>query len=122
MKAKSAAEARRKLLGIDSRFGTPTKKGFQKFSDGLDLDVIMDEIKIENIELKIDDGADLQFTTELLESHNYIVLYFDNDIDWQTARDIFGVKSVEALQSRKGYRKRGIGRIVRGADVIEKIN
>lgn len=124
MNAKSAAVARRKLLGVDSRFSTVTKKGFRKFSDGLDLDVIMDEVKIENIELKIDDGADLQFTTELLESHNYIVLYFDNDIDWQTARDVFGVKEVKGLGSRKGKRisKRGLGRIVRGADVIEKIN
>lgn len=119
MKARSAADAKRKLLGIDSRFGTPTKKGFQRFSEGLDLAVVLEEIKIENIQVKADDGADLKFTTELMESHNYIVLYFDNDIDWQTAREVFGIKT---MRTPKGYRNmRGIGRIVRGADVIEKI-
>lgn len=59
-----------------------------------------------------------EFTTELLESNNYIVLVFDNELDWQVAKEKFGIKTVKALDSREGYERKGVGRVVKGADIL----
>ena len=63
-----------------------------------------------------------EFTEELLEEHNYVVLYFDNKMDWQTAVDKLGIKTKHALDSREGYERSGIGRVIRGADVIARLD
>jgi hypothetical protein len=57
------------------------------------------------------------FTEELLLTHNYIVLYFDNDFDWEVAQDKFGLKQVKDLIPRKGQPK-GIGRVINGKKVL----
>lgn len=31
---------------------------------------------------------------ELLEKHNYVVLYFDNDVDWLQALTLFDIHTV----------------------------
>lgn len=64
---------------------------------------------------------EMVFTEELLEEHQYLVLYFDNSVDWQTACDVFGVKAVRAFDDREGHRRRGLGRVIRGADVLKKL-
>lgn len=68
------------------------------------------------------DRPEKEFTEELLEEHNYVVLYFDNKMDWQTAVDKLGITSKHALDSKEGYERSGIGRVIRGADVIGRIN
>jgi hypothetical protein len=49
------------------------------------------------------------------------VLYFDNEIDWMTAVDKLAIKTKKTPDSRKWYERAGIGRVVRGADVISRI-
>lgn len=73
--------------------------------------------KKENID------GDVEFTEELMEEHNYIVLYFDNSVDWLQAQTLFGdfIKKKQALNSKDGYRKMGVGRVVRGADFLKEI-
>ena len=66
-------------------------------------------------------STSLQFTEELLEEHNYIVLYFDNEVDWLQAKTLFGVKKVKALDSKKGFEKAGVGRVVNGAQALENL-
>ena len=75
-----------------------------------------------------DDGEDaggavpeVQFTEELMESKNYVVLTFQNDIDWLQAQTIFDLKTVKALSSKPGYEKKGIGRVIDGAMAINRI-
>lgn len=65
---------------------------------------------------------EIEFTEELLEEHNYVVLYFDNTVDWQTAVEKLGIETKQALDSKEGYERSGIGRVIRGADVIGRIN
>jgi hypothetical protein len=36
-----------------------------------------------------------------MESHNYVVLYFDNEIDWMTAVDKLAIKTKKTPDSRK---------------------
>jgi hypothetical protein len=72
----------------------------------------MDEPRIE---------AEVEFTEELLEEHNYVVLYFDNAVDWLQAETVLGLKTVKALNSKKGFEKKGVGRVLRGTEAIERI-
>lgn len=67
------------------------------------------------------DDPEHEFTEELQESHNYIVLYFDNDIDWQTAQEVFGLEQKKALQEFKKGTRVGIGRVVNGAAILGRI-
>jgi hypothetical protein len=64
---------------------------------------------------------EVEFSEELHESSNYIVLYFDNDIDWLQALTMFNLKTVKALDSRPGFEKMGIGRVMNGADALNRI-
>ena len=64
---------------------------------------------------------EVEFTEELWEESNYIVLYFDNKIDWINAQSVFDLKPVKALDSKKGYERIGLGRVIDGTKFIEKI-
>lgn len=73
------------------------------------------------------DKPEVEFTEELCERHNYLVLYFDNDVDWLNAQTIFDIKSVKALPTRKdgeekqGFERIGVGRVLNGAKALQKI-
>ena len=73
----------------------------------------------EELEKAEEEEPDLEFTEELFEEHNYVVLYFDNTVDWQTACEKFNIETKQALDSRAGYVRSGIGRVMRGADVLK---
>lgn len=64
---------------------------------------------------------EVEFSEELAESSNYIVLYFDNDIDWLQAMSLFNLKTVKALDSKEGFQKQGIGRVINGAVALNEI-
>lgn len=65
---------------------------------------------------------EIPITPELFEAHNYVVLYFDNELDWQAAMDTLGLRRVRTPNSRPGYMQIGIGRVIAGAPVIERLN
>ena len=79
--------------------------------------------EIEEDEIK----PEIQFTEVLGEEHNYIVLYFDNEVDWLQAESLFNIQQVKNLSTRKdgkiskGMESKGIGRVIRGRDAINKI-
>ena len=60
-----------------------------------------------------------EFTTEVLEENNYIVFTFDNSIDWLTISDKLDLKSVNAMDSKDDYRRKGIGRVIDGKKLLE---
>ena len=63
----------------------------------------------------------IEFSEELLESRNYVVLYFDNDVDWLSARTHFGLKSVYSKRCNGKPWSKGIGRVVDGAKYLRRI-
>lgn len=70
--------------------------------------------------------GEVEFTKILDESHNYIVLYFDSDVDWLQAQTLFGVEQVKLLSTARGREnkngfKYGVGRVFRGADIINRL-
>lgn len=66
-----------------------------------------------------EDEPEVPFTEELLEEHNYVVLYFDNSVDWLQIKSLFGIDTVKALDSKDGYERTGQGRVVNGAKALE---
>lgn len=82
---------------------------------GLNLPIDIEEIKetkdIPNI-------GEIEFSEELFLEHNYIVLYFDNAMDWEVAQEIYGLKQVKSKTSAEGTQKIGIGRVINGKNFI----
>ena len=76
---------------------------------------------IEDEPMEDDEKPEIKFTEELGEESNYIVLKFDTDVDWLRLETLFQLKRVKALDSKKGFEKIGLGRVVKGNDFIEEI-
>jgi len=67
------------------------------------------------------EDPEIVFTEELMECHNYVCLYFDNEVDWLQAQTLLGITTVKALDSKPGFEKKGVGRVMRGPEAIQKI-
>lgn len=70
--------------------------------------------------------AEVPFTEVLNESHNYVVLYFDNQVDWLQAKTLLGIKPARCLSTKNGENninanKVGEGRVLRGAEAINRL-
>jgi len=61
------------------------------------------------------------FSEELGEANNYIVLAFNNDIDWLLVQSHFELKSVHSKRSNGKPWSKGIGRVIDGSKYIEGI-
>ena len=91
-------------------------EGIDDLFTGFDAsDLFGDEDKQEEVE------AEIPFSDELLEEHQYIVMYFDSSMDWEVAKEMFGISTVKTADSTEKYHRAGIGRVIRGNDVIEMV-
>ena len=84
------------------------------FGKGKSLDELIGE--------KEGEKPEIEFTQELMESHNYVVLYFDNDIDWLHFQTLYPLSTVQALNSRPGFAKMGVGRVIKGVDFLKTLS
>lgn len=120
---KTQDEKRKKLAAMDNSASDAVEWDYDTLKADFDLESL-EQMGIEVPEEKeeAEEGiGDVPFSEELLEEHNYIVLYFDNSVDWLQAESLFDLKTVKALDSKKGYKKQGVGRVIRGADALEKL-
>lgn len=100
-------------------------------TSAFDIDLLKADFTIERlgemgIEIKEKDkdkeeNPEVLFTEELLEEHNYVVLYFDNSVDWLQAQTVFDIKPVKSLDSKKGFEKIGVGRVINGAKALHNL-
>lgn len=95
-----------------------------------DDEVLAEEYTMEELdawdlapEETVDDSVkgELEFAEELMLEHNYVVLYFDNPMDWQVAVDKLGLKDVKSAIKTVKSQKVGIGRVIQGAPVINRL-
>ena len=87
-----------------------------------DLDFDGFDVNFESKRKKEQIEGDVPFTEELLEEHNYIVLYFDNEMDWQQAVTVFGIGQVKLNDKGKFKSERkGVGRVLNGAEAINRL-
>lgn len=131
IEAKDRKEAKKKILLAMSQYGKYTESSFMNFVEeaGLDLEELQVSIDVPEIDVekylsdlkREKDEPEVEFSEELLEEHNYVVLYFDNEVDWLQAQTLFNLKPVRALHTRKGFLTQGIGRVIKGPEAIERI-
>lgn len=86
---------------------------------GFSVDILEDEtIEVE---------PDVSFTEILNEENNYIVLKFNNKIDWLNAMGLFGIEKAKAYPTRKEGNKKsfgmraGVGRVIDGQKALERV-
>lgn len=88
---------------------------------GFNMDILEDEtVEVE---------PDVPFTEVLNEENNYIVLKFNNKVDWINALGVFGIERVRKLSTKKAGEKQGkdwqerygVGRVIDGAKVLERM-
>ena len=90
------------------------------------VDFGFDEL-IDNLD-ENEEKEEIEFSEVIGEEHNYIVLYFDNDVDWLQAESLFDLKKVKAGSTRKDGKlneklcgRYGLGRVLKGSEAINKI-
>jgi uncharacterized ParB-like nuclease family protein len=68
---------------------------------------------------------EVEFTQILSESHNFLVLYFDDEVDWLQAQTLLDLKPVKLMNRARGRdvhaKETGLGRVLRGADVFNRL-
>jgi len=64
---------------------------------------------------------EIEFSEYLDEAHNYVVLLFDSEVDWLSARTHFELTSVHSKRANGKPWSKGIGRVINGADYLNKI-
>ena len=64
---------------------------------------------------------EVQFSEFLDEEHNYVVLYFDNRIDWLQAQTHFDLKTVSSKRSNGKEWSKGVGRVINGAKYLKAL-
>ena len=89
-----------------------TDWGFKHVELGLNIDKIDAKDNIE---------TEYPFATELDISNNYIVLKFDNDIDWIQAKTLFKLQTEVARRSNGKPWSQGVGRVLNGSKAIKMI-
>lgn len=95
-------------------------------SELFDLEMDMEQFGFEEEKKEEEVEGDLEFSEVLGEEHNYIVLYFDNEVDWLQAESLFDIKKVKGSMTKKGAESSkitniGIGRVINGSTAINKI-
>lgn len=91
----------------------------------LDFDDFNIDWKLKEDEEEIE--GQVKFSEVLNEEHNYIVLYFDNDIDWLQAQTLLQLPKVKALltnkegKESKSFRRMGVARVLKGSEAIRRI-
>lgn len=80
-----------------------------------------------DVEKIVPKKPEVTFTEVLGEEHNYIVLYFDNEVDWLQLQSIIDVDGKMNLSTRKdgkvgkNMKRISTGRVFNGAEVLEKM-
>jgi ParB-like chromosome segregation protein Spo0J len=76
---------------------------------------------LKSLEAETQQAPELGFSMALMEEHNYVVLAFDNGLDWQAAVQALGIETVKAWDAKDKYVRAGVGRVVPGAPVVRRL-
>lgn len=94
---------------------------FDMTAFGFEMESVMQEF--EEVE------PEVEFTEVLNEENNYIVLKFNNKIDWINAMGILGIQKVRKMSTKKKGEKQskqwenrfGVGRVIDGVKAMERM-
>ena len=83
--------------------------------------------EIENVISEIEEKPEVKFTEVLGEEHNYVVLYFDNEVDWLQMQSLIDIEGKMNLATRKdgdikeNMKRISVGRVFNGKEVLERL-
>ena len=103
------------------------------------MDILANEFEVEDLvewgykedELGLGDPTkdyfhmdpEYEIGAELLERHDYLVFYFDNEFDWQVACEKLEVKKVYSDQiGKRTIKNKGLGRVIDGKKLLGLLN
>ena len=84
---------------------------------GFEADDVLKELTEEDAE----EEPEVKFSEYIDESNNYVVLTFDNDMDWLSAQTHFDLDSVHSKRANGKPWAKGIGRVIKGSDYLNKL-
>lgn len=93
----------------------------------IDMEQFGFDINIQEVINEIYEEPEIKFTEVLGEEHNYIVLYFDNNIDWLQMESLIDIEGKMNLSTRKdgeipnNMKRVSIGRVFNGKEVLERL-
>ena len=65
--------------------------------------------------------GEVKFSEYLGEKNNYVVLFFDNEIDWLQAETHFDLQSVTSRRANGKEWNTGTGRVLPGAEYLDRL-
>ena len=77
-------------------------------------------VQIENLMEDVEEPEQV-IASELDEANNYVVLEFKTKTDWEKAKEILELKEVYTDMPNPKMRGKGIGRVIDGAEIIERL-
>lgn len=95
-------------------------------ADGVEVDLFFHADELEEIVAALADGGDdaeaamdaepeMRISPELHERHDYLLIVFDNELDWRAACQAFQVETVRCGPvGKKTADHRGVGRVIEG--------
>jgi hypothetical protein len=93
--------------------GTVEKAGF----DHLKFERLLAQSIADN-----EGEPEVEFTREMGACTQYVVLMFDNEVDWVAAKQYFGLKQMQEKKSDgKTWSRQGIGRILDGGEYLARV-
>ena len=120
-------DKRKKLALADNAASDTSKWANDLLREDWTPEVLADFGVVLPDDKEMEQDGEVPFTEILGEEHNYIVLYFDDSVDWLQAQTIFGLKPVMNYSTRKdgvinkGNKQIGVGRVIKGTDFINKL-
>jgi len=85
------------------------------------MDILLSDDDIEEMNNPNNEETENVFATELDKNSNYLVLKFETDIDWIQAKTVFGLQTETSRRSNGKAWNKGIGRVLNGAEAINKL-
>lgn len=84
-----------------------------------EIDEIVDDI------VEVEEKPEIEFAEVLNEQNNYIVLKFNNEVDWLQLQSVYPLHTVKNYSTKKdgngALERTGVGRVVDGVDFINAL-
>ena len=88
---------------------------------GFDVAVTGFDDLLDGAGLDEQEEGEVKFSEYLNEANNYVVLTFDNEIDWLSAQTHFNLESVHSRRANGKPWSMGIGRVVNGGQYLKRM-
>lgn len=92
---------------------------------GSEANDVVRRLHAKTVEITNTQTPELRIAPEILERQDYLVIVFDNEIDWRAACDWLGVQSSQDadanVETQRG-KAFGLGRVLTGKELLSKRN